>query len=590
MKYLGFKGWKKYICPVGVFLVVTLSFYFWLFRNHTPIFGINDDWTIYMVLSGSYLGEPDPYVLFFLYPMAWLICKLYELTTEIPWYGLLLHGCFILSGFWLFIRCHTRLKTKKLLIAIFALLIFYVSNIRILLAIQYTHSAAVCGAAAIFCFVTADTKDADWKKYLWENIPTILMAALALCIRQNAAYMCLPVAGMLFLAKWYMEDKKINIEVIKKYVVFCGVLLGVLGSLLLSHKIAYSSDLWSEYADINYYREKVVDFYGTLSYDEMEDVAEKIGMTEEEYNLRTVMLPFYNADMPYSEFLKVMMERSKEKYDLAHPLEVRFQEANENIISFLYDESVKPQNIIFIILFLSLCIWFAYKKEGKGFLFIAAYLFGRFFAWYYVLFNGRFPIRIPQCLFVIDILAIIAMFIYFKEMDENEDCRYKTGNIILGIGVVFGVLLAFCEGNKQVVSEMAYVDTYQDRWYGVKEYCRKHPENMYMLNDGSQTLYYYSDDVLDTNTIGKLQNYYSISNFYSMSPNCFKKTNMPAGCDMAEELLNQGNNYWIYEKGKFTGKELFIQYYQNKYSTFQYELVDTFDTETASFEVYYLTK
>ena len=43
------------------------------------------------------------------------------------------------------------------------LLVFLISNLRILLAIQFTHVAAVCGAAAIFCFMTADTKDADWK-------------------------------------------------------------------------------------------------------------------------------------------------------------------------------------------------------------------------------------------------------------------------------------------------------------------------------------------------------------------------------------------------------------------------------------------
>ena len=169
MQYLELKNVKKWIGPVGVFLCIVLAFYYLLFRKFNPIFGINDDWTIYMVLSGSYLGKPDPYVLFFLYPFAWVICKLYEITTRIPWYGLILHGCFILSGFWIFIRCYSRLKKRKLLAAISMLLIFLLSNIRILLAIQYTHSAAVCGAAAIFCFVTADTKGAEWKKYLWEN-------------------------------------------------------------------------------------------------------------------------------------------------------------------------------------------------------------------------------------------------------------------------------------------------------------------------------------------------------------------------------------------------------------------------------------
>ena len=126
-----FKNLKKWIYPISVFLFVVLLFYFFLFKDFTPVFGINDDWTVYMVLSGSYLGEPDPYVLFFLYPLAWVICKLYELTTEIPWYGLLLHGCFVLSGFWLFIRCYTKLKSKRMLVAVSVLAIFLYSNIRI---------------------------------------------------------------------------------------------------------------------------------------------------------------------------------------------------------------------------------------------------------------------------------------------------------------------------------------------------------------------------------------------------------------------------------------------------------------------------
>ena len=75
---------KEAILGTAVFLVITLGFYFILFWKFTPIFGINDDWTVYMVLSGSYLGEPDPYVLFFLYPLAWLISTLYRNTPAIP--------------------------------------------------------------------------------------------------------------------------------------------------------------------------------------------------------------------------------------------------------------------------------------------------------------------------------------------------------------------------------------------------------------------------------------------------------------------------------------------------------------------------
>lgn len=583
------KNIKNYIVGIGIFFIVTIIFYLFLFYEYTPIFGINDDWTVYMVLSGSYLGEPDPYVLFFLYPLAWIICKLYTLTSAVPWYGLLLQGCFILSGFWIFIRFYTRCKNNKYILSIGAVLLFYFSNLRILTSIQYTHAAAVCGASAIFCFVTAETKNVDCKGYLKANIPTIIMAALALCIRKNAAFMCLPVAGMLFIAKWFWEDKNINSEVIKKYLVFCISLCGVLGGLLLSQEIAYSSDLWSEYADINYYREKVVDFYGTLGYEEMADITESIGMTEEEYNLREEMLPFYNADISYSEFLKIMMERSKEKYDLAHPFAVRLKEANNKMVHSIFDQDIGPQNHVVLIMFVASIIWIVGNKRWEICSFIFCYLFGRFFAWYYILFNGRFPIRIPQCLFNIDFLALLGICLYLNKEGMCEE-KVKRFMKIFKTGVLVCLICACLIGTKEAKKNGEYISIYQDRWYGVKEYCMQHPENLYALNGGSQTLLYFSDDVFDTSTIGQPQNYYAISNFYSMSPNCFKKLGISAGGNMAEEIMEMENHYWIYEKGCFSEEDLFIQYYKNNYDSFACELVDVFNTETSTFEVYYFSK
>ena len=54
-----------------------------------PVDGINDDWGMYSILSGAYTGTPDAHVMFFLYPLAWLLSKLYTLHSSIPWYGLL---------------------------------------------------------------------------------------------------------------------------------------------------------------------------------------------------------------------------------------------------------------------------------------------------------------------------------------------------------------------------------------------------------------------------------------------------------------------------------------------------------------------
>ena len=583
---------KEALLGIGIFLVITLGVYFFLFWEFTPIFGINDDWTVYMVLSGSYLGEPDPYVVFFLYPLARLINILYNITPAIPWYGLILHGCFILSGFWLFYRFYTRIegRVKKIVISTFVLLLFWLSNFQVLTAIQYTHSAAICGASAIFCFFTVDTKDKDWKGFLWANLPTLLMVILALCIRKNAAFMCLPVGGMLFLVKWWIEEKKITLDGVKKYCGFTVVLLLVMGGLLLGQEAAYSSPEWSEYADVNYYREKVVDFYGTPSYEMMVDVVEEIGMTEEQYRISCDVLNFYTGNIPYSQYLQIMMGRSKVVYDEAHPFSQRLTEANQQMVKSLFSEELRPQNQTILLLGITLLLLFIAMKERKGLVALLAYLLGRFFTWYYILFNGRFPLRIPQCLFSIDVLALLGIGLYFGlfltgQGKLQKRCLQAGALVITGLTLVIAFL-----GGKKINRDDEYVRIFQDRWYGVKEYCMNHPENMYLLNGGSQTLYYFSDDILDTHTIGQNQNYLANSNFYSLSPNFYKKTGIEPGSDVAEALLEQENYYWIYEAGYFTRENNTLAYYQDRYDSFTYELVDTFTTDSSSFEVYQLRK
>lgn len=74
------------------FLLLLTLFYALLLTVIKPVDGINDDWGMYSTLSGAYTGTPDAHVMFFLYPLAWLLAKLYTLCSFIPWYGLFQHG------------------------------------------------------------------------------------------------------------------------------------------------------------------------------------------------------------------------------------------------------------------------------------------------------------------------------------------------------------------------------------------------------------------------------------------------------------------------------------------------------------------
>ena len=65
-----------------VFFLFLAAFYLFLLLFIRPVDGINDDWGMYSTLSGAYTGTPNAHVLFFLYPLSWLLCRLYQLNSS----------------------------------------------------------------------------------------------------------------------------------------------------------------------------------------------------------------------------------------------------------------------------------------------------------------------------------------------------------------------------------------------------------------------------------------------------------------------------------------------------------------------------
>lgn len=574
-----------------VFLIITVSFYFYLFWNYDPVYGINDDWTLYMVISGSYLGYPEPHVNYMMYPLAWLLCQLYKITSEIPWYGIMLQGCMALCGASLFFRIYFKIKRRYigLFYAIITLVIFYASHIGIFLLIQYTHVGGICGATAIFLFLTSDTKEKDWKGYLRANIPAIILAAVSMNIRQNTLYMCLPAGGMIFIAKYFLEDRKLGWKAVRKYSGFILAAFISLGGTFLIHQIAYSSEEWKEYVEINDTWTNGVDYYGFPTYEEVEKIVTENGMTKEDYEISISFQTYYKGKMPYADYLGIITEIAKEKYNEKHTFDVKFENANREIVdSFVYD-TMKPQNTIVILFYLFLLLQIILHKDFKAILSMGCYLFGRFFAWYYLLFAGRFPLRIAQVLLTVDFMVIIGILLYFHLYEWKTEWNKKAGIIVRSIFITACVFFV-SRGIEVLEEQISYVDIFQDRWYGIKKYCKEHQENRYFLSGGSQTLHYFSDEIFETDSIGKPQNFYTNNNFDSPSPNFYNMLGLEFGTYVGADILEQEENYWLYEKGTFSEEVDAVKYYKSQYNTFEYELVDTFETETSSFEVYQFRK
>ena len=346
----------------------------------------------------------------------------------------------------------------------------------------------------------------------------------------------------------------------------------------------------NEYVKVNNIWTKCVDYYGFPTYEEIEEEVKANGMTKEDYNVSITYQTFYSGEMPYSEFLEIMAEKAKEKYDVKNTFGVKLEKTNRSIVQYLVDEQIRPQNTIMLLLFIMVLAAFIWRKDKAALIVLACYLFGRFFAWYYLLFAGRFPLRIPQGLLVTDILVMLGLFLYFGLYGVQEYQKSKVVTLVVymvGI-IVLGFIIK--DGNHYLELSQGYVDIYQDRWYGIKEYCMSNPENEYVLTAGSQTLFYFSDNVWETESIGKKQNYYLNSNFDSPSPNYYDRIGVRKEEDMAEAVIEKKDSYWIFEHGTFHEQIPIIKYYKYRYNTFTYEIIDTFDTETTTFEVYRFNK
>ena len=175
--------YKRQFQDVFLFLLLLTASYTILLFFIKPVDAINDDWGMYSILSGAYTGTPDAHVMFFLYPLSWLLSKLYTMWSFVPWYGLFQHAVQILCLFTVYrrilrIRRRHNPQASLLLPALAAfLLLFYIVNLNVLAEAQYTTTAGLAAAAALFCFITARINQSAAGFFL-DAIPTLILSLI----------------------------------------------------------------------------------------------------------------------------------------------------------------------------------------------------------------------------------------------------------------------------------------------------------------------------------------------------------------------------------------------------------------------------
>ncbi len=566
------------------FLLLLIVFYAVLLTVITPVDGINDDWGMYSTLSGAYTGTPDAHVMFFLYPLAWLLARLYTLWSFLPWYGLFQHGvqtACLFAVYRRFIRLRRRHHPDDplLLPALCAfLLLFFIMDLNVISEAQYTTTAGLAAAAALFCFITSRVNQSGAGFFL-DNVPTFLFAWISFSMRQNIFYLMLPMAGMLWLSKWILAHRSGYANVVLKLLGFALLLCLGLGLLWGANAAAYASPEWADFRKINHYRERVGDFYGWPEYEECKEELQTLNIDEETYMYRRNGAPHIGYSMSVEDW-KQMHDIARNCYLARTPLKGRLKNIAVSLLNvFFYGDGMQPANLVtgFLLLLTPVLIFFS--RNARALFVYLMYLFGRSVSWVYVLYEGRFPKRIVQPLITADFLILLGILLAFNLLYTR---RQKWYTVILPVVLALSVLSVYV--TQKDVRQHYLV--HEETWNSLKSYCFSHPDNFYIWTYDSGTMEHFCEKPFAMGQDTR-QNFLYTNWGVVCNPNTQKKL---AAWDIGEfgrDLVESDHVYFILQEAPYNEEHPVVMYFRHTYRA-GLTVADTFTAGGATYMVYQL--
>lgn len=250
-------------------------------------YDLNDDVLIKDILSGVYTGQPEARTIQILYPLGLLLALLYHIPG-IPVFGLFLCLCQFGSIFLIAYRTMECLESPgKKFAAVAAQGLFWLGAcLEHLVFLQYTVSAGMLGAAAIFWMATSG-KSRTFVGFLKENIVALICYWICFCLRSEMGMLLLPLAGVTGFCKWFSGGHPFAKENLCRYLGLFGVLAVGIGICLGADRLAYGSGEWQEFGRFFDARTTIYDYQRDVveNYEENRAIYDALEMSETQQKL-----------------------------------------------------------------------------------------------------------------------------------------------------------------------------------------------------------------------------------------------------------------------------------------------------------------
>ncbi len=559
-------------------------------------YDLNDDTMIKDILSGAYTGTPNGFCIQMLYPLGWCIALLYKAIPAVPWYGLFLCLCqfgvlFLIAVRLLSLMRRTGTKLAALLAeAVLAFGLF----LRQFVIIQYSVTAGICMAGAVFLFLTAPGTDKP-SVFFRRNLLSLMLVVLSFMIRTEVCFMLLPFLLLAGMAKWCGEKKFFTVANFRKYLTLIAAAVLCMAAVYSLDLLAYSGSEWSSFRSFFDARTKLYDFYGLPKYEDHRSFYETIGLSRESYAL----LENYNfaldesidtwrleAIVAYQEQLAGQGSGLKKTFGFISKKSLKealWQYKNQ------LQSSHTLASVTVIVLYFLYILTGVVPARGKArvnaVLWLVFLVMVRSVLWLYLYMVDRLPDRVTVPLLMMELVALLGFW-----LGEGTVSAKRAAKILVTLLCITGTAVVLLGSLRAVQAEYDRRGAADARWNAMMDYCRKNGNNYYVMDVYSATSYQnapYSEKIF-TDVDNTYKNFDYCGGWAAKSPLARQKLARQHYRDVQSALGSTA--YFVTAPGK--DLDWLVQYYQKRKITVTpvcQDQIRTTSSETA-FDVYQLIR
>ena len=529
------KAFKKDFC----FTLVCVGVYILVLWNLIPfVYGIIDDRSMMEIVSGQYLGMPDPHTIFMGYWYSLFLTGLYTVLPNVDWYAF----CYIVMQVMCMILILFRLvrererKWEKVLCAVLALSSFAAFGVQATVQLSFTTTAAVLGVTVVFLYAAAEKL--EWKDAAF----LFFLLFLTSQVRFDIFCMTVPVCAVLWIFRVAVQGQRERIQFLMP-----AAALAVLALAMLGNFAGYGSAEWRAYKSYDNSRTAIYDFpdYTFPEYEGAEELYSSVGI-ETKSRARTLINYNYTADDQITpEFFRDYIEAYQKMYPSEQTVVQRLVQSVKDYLKGVRDNRFYMQHLLGLAMYAGLVILALWKKEWG--------LLGKTLCtggiqgimWIYLLYKGRIPDRV---IYSMNLMMLVTAFLLWREIFPRislPGAARKAGVVACMFVLCYlaGAQTAKFRGKNQELSR------WNQNIESLKEYCMEHPDNFY-FNDVT-SLAFTTYNVRLWRDQPYVMNYMSLGDWMSFSP-IWKKKLEQEGIESVKEALYGRNNVYLicsFDKG-----------------------------------------